>query len=210
MIPVEANKTTNVVRNILCSNIGCRHVEGASNCFFGLMPLRFQATVSSSVLAIAPPHDFPLYQPDGEDISTRKTSMNHTPGLHQRRSDVGAVLAHHESVDDAQSLASIDRPPGRDEGLPASKIYHPLSLPVLALLMPASIIGVLARLGLQALVRYDGQSIFPLAYVQATGCFVMGLGLGMKEAFGNLFVLASVWLALPLMHGVAMDRYIPP
>jgi hypothetical protein len=129
--------------------------------------------------------------------SSRNLSVDDTTGLHRRRRDVGSCLAHHESVGDAQSLASIDRPPGKDEHLPASKIYHPISLPVLALLMPASIFGVLARLGLQGLVTYDGQSIFPLAYVQATGCFIMGLGLGMKGPFGNLYVPASVRLALP-------------
>jgi fluoride ion exporter CrcB/FEX len=89
-------------------------------------------------------------------------------------------------------LASIDLPPGMEENLSASKIYNPVSLPVLALLMPASIFGVLARLGLQALVKYDGQSIFPLAYVQATGCFIMGLALAIKEPFGNLYVPPSI------------------
>ncbi|KIJ70027.1 hypothetical protein HYDPIDRAFT_171942 [Hydnomerulius pinastri MD-312] len=53
--------------------------------------------------------------------------------------------------------------------------------------MPASIFGVLARLGLQALVTYSGESIFPLAYVQATGCFIMGIGLGMKTPFGRFY-----------------------
>jgi CrcB protein len=104
-----------------------------------------------------------------------------------RRSDVGSVIAHHETLDQANSLASIDRPPSEAEELPPAKIYRPLSIHVLALLMPASIFGVLARLGLQALTTYDGQSIFPLAYVQATGCFIMGIGLGMKTPFGNLY-----------------------
>lgn len=112
--------------------------------------------------------------------------MNNMPELRQRRSDVGSILAHHESVSDADSLASIDRPPSDEQALPSSKIYHPFSLAVIALLMPASVFGVLARLGLEALVTYDGQSIFPLAYVQATGCFIMGLGLGMKGPFGRL------------------------
>ncbi|EGO01949.1 hypothetical protein SERLA73DRAFT_120601 [Serpula lacrymans var. lacrymans S7.3] len=53
--------------------------------------------------------------------------------------------------------------------------------------MPASIFGVLARLGLQALVTYDGQSVFPLAYIQATGCFIMGVGLALKEPFGRFY-----------------------
>jgi len=113
--------------------------------------------------------------------------MNNASGPHQHRSDVGSVLAHHQSVDDAQSLASMDRPPSKNENIPTSKVYDPISLPVLALLMPASIFGVLARLGLQALVTYDGRSIFPLAYVQATGCFIMGVGLGLKGSFGNFY-----------------------
>ena len=104
----------------------------------------------------------------------------------ERRHDVGSIIASHRTVDSANSLATIDRPPGVDEDLPPAKIYHPYSVHVLALLMPASIFGVLARLGLQALVTYDGESIFPLAYVQATGCFIMGIALGMKAPFGNL------------------------
>ena len=156
-------------------------------------------------------HSFPPSQPDEGGISAQKASMNNTLGLRHRRSDVGSCLAHHESVGDAQSLASIDRPPGKDEHLPASKIYEPLSLPVLALLMPASIFGVLARLGLGALVTYNGQSIFPLAYAQATGCFIMGLGLGMKVPFGKLYVPTLVLVGIPrLCNRAAMDRYIPP
>ncbi|KIK94694.1 hypothetical protein PAXRUDRAFT_142344 [Paxillus rubicundulus Ve08.2h10] len=53
--------------------------------------------------------------------------------------------------------------------------------------MPASIFGVLLRLGLQALVTYSSQSIFPLAYIQATGCFIMGIALGMKASFGTFY-----------------------
>lgn len=106
------------------------------------------------------------------------------PAEHPR--DVGSIIASHRSVATAGSLASIDRPPDEVEDVPPAKIYRPYSIHVLALLMPASIFGVLARLGLQALVTYDGQSIFPLAYVQATGCFIMGLALGMKTSFGNL------------------------
>jgi len=104
----------------------------------------------------------------------------------RHRNSVGSALARHEAIEDAQSLASIDRPP--EEELPSSKVYHPFSIPVLALLAPASIFGVLARLGLQALVTYDGQSIFPLAYVQAVGCLIMGIGIGMKEPLGRLYV----------------------
>lgn len=104
----------------------------------------------------------------------------------ERQHDVGSIIASHRTVVSADSLATIDRPPDEVEGFPPAKIYHPYSIHVLALLMPASAFGVLARLGLQALVTYDGQSIFPLAYVQATGCFIMGVALGMKTPFGNL------------------------
>ncbi|KAI0677571.1 CrcB-like protein-domain-containing protein [Trametes maxima] len=121
--------------------------------------------------------------------SSRTTSTSPTPSRAARRarSDVGSVLARHSSVADAVSLASIDRPPSAEEKLPPSKIYHPLSFPVLALLMPASIFGVLARLGLQAITTYDGRSIFPLAWVQAAGCLIMGFALEMKEPFGRFY-----------------------
>jgi len=65
------------------------------------------------------------------------------------------------------------------------RVYHPFSPSVIALLMPASVFGVLARLGLQALGSYDGKSIFPLAYPQAVGCLIIGLALPLKETFGD-------------------------
>lgn len=104
----------------------------------------------------------------------------------ERHHDVGSIIASHRTVTSAGSLASIDRPPDEVEGLPPTKIYSPYSVHVLALLMPASVLGVLARLGLEALTTYNGQSIFPLAYVQATGCFIMGVALGLKTPIGNL------------------------
>jgi CrcB protein len=99
-----------------------------------------------------------------------------------RRESVGSLIARHESV----SLASVDRPPSKEEGTPAPKVYAPLSLPVLALLAPASVFGVLARLGLQALATYDGESIFPLAYPQVVGCFIMGFLMPLKGPIGEL------------------------
>jgi hypothetical protein len=65
------------------------------------------------------------------------------------------------------------------------KTYHPLSFHVIALLMPFSVLGVLARLGLSALATYSGQSIFPLAYSQAVGCLIMGFLLELKEPFSR-------------------------
>jgi CrcB protein len=114
--------------------------------------------------------------------SSAEVSREDVMPVHRQLS-VRASLARHEHVEDAQSLASIDRPP--EEELPLQQIYHPLSLHVLALLAPASILGLLARLGLLALTTYDGQSIFPLAYVQSVGCLLMGIGIGLKEPIGR-------------------------
>jgi hypothetical protein len=95
----------------------------------------------------------------------------------------------HESEADStiESAERIERPPAEEEGIkPQYKIYPPLSFAVLALLAPASILGTLARLGLLAMTRYDGQSIFSLAYVQALGCLIMGFALRLKEPIGQL------------------------
>jgi len=88
-------------------------------------------------------------------------------------------------------VETVERPPGIDEGIPPSKTYSPLSFPVIVLLMPASVFGVLVRLGLVALMNYDGHAVFPLAYAQAVGCLVMGFGLGLKEPIGQMYVIAS-------------------
>ncbi|KZT74340.1 hypothetical protein DAEQUDRAFT_660535 [Daedalea quercina L-15889] len=53
--------------------------------------------------------------------------------------------------------------------------------------MPASVFGCLARLGIQALVHFDGDAIFPLAWVQVGGCLVMGFCLGIREPFGRFY-----------------------
>ncbi len=96
-----------------------------------------------------------------------------------------------EDLRATEEAEHIDQPPTADEGvkIPQWKVYPPLSFPVLALLIPASILGTLARLGLLAMTSYEGESIFPLAYVQAVGCLVMGFGLRLKEPIGQLYVL---------------------
>ena len=50
-----------------------------------------------------------------------------------------------------------------------------LSWEAIALLAPFGILGLLARLGITAIATYRNQAIFSLAWVQAVGCFVMGL-----------------------------------
>ena len=96
-----------------------------------------------------------------------------------------------EEEEETRRAESIDQPPNADEGIKPSKIYRPLAFPVLALLAPASIFGVLARLGLESLMTYDGHSVFPLAYVQAMGCLIMGMALRLKEPLGELCVLSN-------------------
>jgi hypothetical protein len=128
-----------------------------------------------------------IFQGQPSSPSSPQSALSHHDATAVgNKTDVGSIIARHQTVASADSLATIDQPPGDVEELPASKIYHPYSIHVLALLMPASIFGVLSRLGLQALVTYNGQSVFPLAYIQATGCFIMGIALGMKAPFGRL------------------------
>ncbi|KAN0131423.1 CrcB-like domain containing protein [Lactarius tabidus] len=89
---------------------------------------------------------------------------------------------------DARSLASTELPVTHaDPPAITGKTYDPLSLAVIAPLMPASIFGVLARLGLEGLATYDGRSIFPLAYPQALGCLVMGICLPLKDPISSYY-----------------------
>lgn len=141
-------------------------------------------------------HQNPLHRTNttATGRSHRNTSLSPTSrrySLSSRRprrpsTDVGSVLERHTSVRDAASLATLDRPPSDEVKLPAAKIYHPYSFHVLALLMPASMFGVLARLGIQALTNYDEKSFFTLAWVQGMGCLVMGFGVGIREPLGQL------------------------
>ena len=96
-----------------------------------------------------------------------------------------------ERVDDAERVDII---PGAEEGIPSFKIYDPLSFPVIALLMAPAVFGVLARLGLVALATYNGESVFPLAYVQALGCLIMGFCLRLKEPLGQLYVFNLIYV----------------
>lgn len=105
-----------------------------------------------------------------------------------RTIDLAAEARVVEDLDGTQQAERIERPPSVEEGIRPSKVYQPLSFPVLVLLMPASVFGVLARLGIVALMTYGGDSVFPLAYVQALGCMVMGFAVRLKEPIGQLYV----------------------
>lgn len=78
----------------------------------------------------------------------------------------------------ASTLSSLRKPP--------LKIVQPFDFRVVTLIMPSAVFGLLARLGLDALATYPGQSIFPLAWVQAAGCFAMGGLLGLREPISEL------------------------
>jgi len=124
--------------------------------------------------------------------SEQRAHQNHDdgPGAHKAShvaAGVGLALAPQQSIADARSLPSVDRlSTGSDVMIQVpSSAYHPFSPAVVALLMPASIFGVLARLGLQALATYDGKAIFPLAYPQAVGCLIMGIALSLKDTISS-------------------------
>lgn len=103
-----------------------------------------------------------------------------------------------EAIQDEESVEAeqAERPPSLREKHKKPKVFDPLSRHILLLLIPASTLGALTRLGLDALATYDGNAIFPLAYPQALGCFVMGLALGLKTEFG-LYVLCFVFSQYP-------------
>ena len=132
------------------------------------------------------------------------------------RSPLESELERRASMEDARSVVSEDMPPGEEDKLPPAKVYHPLSPHVIALLMPASIFGALARLGLLAVTTYDGREIFPLAWVQAAGCFVMGKWGGREiflcEKTRRISMLASFsfdWEAL-LLRYLSFFSSFPP
>ena len=137
--------------------------------------------------------------------STYRTRRRST-SLTRTVSRVSMEVDRQATLSDARSLASIDRPPDEEVNLPVTKIYDPLSPHVIALLMPASIFGTLARLGLLAITGYDEHAIFPLAWIQAAGCLVMGFGLELKEPIGQLCVRL---LPLAFIFGLSPHSYGP-
>ncbi|WVR04760.1 hypothetical protein IAU60_001772 [Kwoniella sp. DSM 27419] len=64
-----------------------------------------------------------------------------------------------------------------------------------AILVLASMLGCLARLGLDALATYDGHIIFPLAWAQGVGCGVMGLALARKTEITAIYPPLYTFLA---------------
>lgn len=128
-------------------------------------------------------------------------------------SPLHAISQAQNAIGDADANATlqaetVERLPGREEGIPPSKSYGPLSFPVVVLLMPASVFGVLARLGLVALMSYDDHSVFPLAYAQAVGCLVMGFALELKEPMGQLYVSAVELYPNVVSHLSALEAML--
>jgi hypothetical protein len=143
-----------------------------------------KATASSPEMGpLSQVHDVPLTEQfvpkDRDNVPVADKDYPFTTGIE--------VALARQSTADARTLASVDRlSTESDASIPTpSKVYHPFSPAVVALLMPASIFGTLARLGLQALATYDGKAIFPLAYPQAIGCLIMGIALPLKDAISN-------------------------
>lgn len=62
----------------------------------------------------------------------------------------------------------------------------PTSFEALTLLIPGTILGLLARLGIEHLGSYPNAAIFSLAWVQGLGCLAMGAALGQKVTLTKL------------------------
>jgi hypothetical protein len=62
----------------------------------------------------------------------------------------------------------------------------PTSFEALTLLIPGTVLGLLARLGIEHLGRYSNAAIFSLAWVQGLGCLAMGAALGQKVPLTKL------------------------
>ena len=105
-------------------------------------------------------------------------------------------MEHDEEV---ISVTSIERSPTK---------YSPFSLHTIAILAPFSILGLLARLGLEALATYDRQSIFPLAYAQGAGCLVMGAALQWKDPLMSMYVAVGFTLWHELTQVLVIRRCI--
>lgn len=60
------------------------------------------------------------------------------------------------------------------------------SFEALTLLIPGTILGLLARLGIEHLGSYPNAAIFSLAWVQGLGCLAMGAALGQKVTLTKL------------------------
>lgn len=85
--------------------------------------------------------------------------------------------------DDGSERSRPAEPPPSAAIRPPSKHAHPFSYHVLTLMAPFAMFGLLARLGLQALTNFDGEAVFPLAWVQGAGCFLWGS----QQAFANQY-----------------------
>lgn len=116
-------------------------------------------------------------------------------------SDVGRIEVLDESPNPQAAASRHDgsmwtstsdpRTESYDPASPEPLVYHAFSIHVLSFLMSFSVFGTLARLGIRALATYDGQSIFPLAWVQAVGCVIMGFTMGLREPITKLYVLET-------------------
>lgn len=114
-----------------------------------------------------------------------------SPIREEARQDVRPSLDHDSSSYERGEAEQHPSPPGDPTPSagtrPSSKHSHPFSQHVIALIAPFAMLGLLARLGLEALTgNYDGKSVFNLAWVQGMGCFVMGLAAGLREPISQL------------------------
>ncbi|TEB35659.1 hypothetical protein FA13DRAFT_1753220 [Coprinellus micaceus] len=126
--------------------------------------------------------------PNEEQVSELARSKSQRSGqLQLPKSDIEAQACQVEEEEQLHEAQLIDRPPDGAQDIRMPKVYRPYDLPILLILAPASILGVLGRLGLVALVTFEGSSVFALGYVNALGCLIMGFGLSMKGPLGEYY-----------------------
>lgn len=109
--------------------------------------------------------------------------------LEQNRDVEKEILAEHAPTLTSTTVGHpLSKPLSGPSSPPPLPVYHKLSIHILSVLIPASIFGTLGRLGLDALMGYDGHPVFPVIYAQSLGSFVIGVMIGIREQVARLSV----------------------
>ena len=95
------------------------------------------------------------------------------------------------SASSQETPIELEVEPDLAQGTPTSasnrpSYASPTSFEALTSLIPGTILGLLARLGIEHLDSYPNAAIFSLAWVQGLGCLAMGAALGQKVTLTKL------------------------
>lgn len=114
---------------------------------------------------------------------------NPSPVRSQDPSDLSRFRSSHQTTSSLSEDPELPRPPrppspeGPEANAPPpTEEVTPLRLTAhYSILVLASMVGTLIRLGLEGLASYDGMAIYSLAWAQGAGCGIMGLALARKN-----------------------------